>query len=353
VGTRYGLAERFERQARFCTSMGSPLSGALLEDAAISYDAAGGVREFFERYPHLESLPRAGIRLLAALNFCALSGEAPPIAAHLPSCGGDGDARGASVAARAFIAAHQQRICELYERTPQTNEPARSTLLLAGLLRVAAATRYPVRLFEFGASAGLNTRLDRYRYEGDGWAWGDPNSALVLRNRERSGRPQALDAPLRIEERAACDLHPLDVTRTADRLYLRSFIWSDQLDRLERFDRACEAAATLPMQIEQSDASPWVERRFVPERGSATVVMHSIVAYYLTPEQREHLLSTIERAGEGARPDAPMAWLHFESAPFETRLLLWPDRREIPIARSDGHAQDIEWFQGAPRWWEQ
>lgn len=339
----HDVAERLERQARFCTSMGAPLCGALLQEAAGSYRAAGAVRELFERYPELEPLPRAGIRLLAALHYCALAGQAPAIAVHLPSCGGDGDARAAWIAAREFIAAHPSRIHELCLHTPQTNEPARSTVLLAGLLRLAAMVRFPVRLFEFGASAGLNTRLDRYRYEGNGWAWGDPRSPLVLRNRERSGRPRALDADLRIAERAACDLHPLDLANEEDRLSLRSFVWADQVERLDRLDRAIEAANSVAMRVEQSNALPWVRKRFVPKQGTATVVMHSLVAYYLTEKQRERLIAAIEGAARDAQADAPMAWLRFESYPFETRFVLWPGRREIRIARSDGHAQEIEW----------
>jgi hypothetical protein len=324
--------------------MGSPLGASLLRDAAESYRAGGPVRALFSERPELEPLPRAGIRFLAALHASALDGRAPRVAAHLPSCGGDGDAHGAWDASRAFVAQNLERCAELYARTPQTNEVARSTLLLAGLLNVASATYLPVRLFEIGASAGLNTRLDLYRYEGKGWCWGDPRSPLVLRNRERSGKPAALDAELRVVERAACDLHPLDIARAEDRRYLRSFIWADQLERLERFDRACEAASALKLQVERSDALAWLEKRFAPSRGTVTVAMHSIVAYYLTRDQRARLISSIERGAERARTDSPMAWLRFEGGAFETRVTTWPDGDETLVAHSDGHAQDITWY---------
>ena len=79
---------------------------------------------------------------------------------------------------------------ELFDRTPQTNEVARSMPLLGGLLAIVDATRLPVALLDVGSSAGLNLRLDRYRYEGDGWFWGDPHSPLVLRNETISGQPR-------------------------------------------------------------------------------------------------------------------------------------------------------------------
>jgi hypothetical protein len=342
AAVQHPIADRFERQAGYCQRMGSPLGAALLRAAAGNYRDAGIVRELFLSDAALESLPRAGIRFLAALHYCALEGRAAEIASHLPSCGGDGDAGSAWKASQTFIGGNLQRMVELYRRMPQTNEPARSMPLLAGLLAIVERTRLPVRLFEIGASAGLNTRLDHYRYEGVGWSWGDASSPLILRNRERSGKPRAL-CELHVAERAACDLHPLDLGKESDRLYLRSFIWADQTDRLARFDAACEVALRVPLVVERADALSWVPQRFVPRDGTVTVLMHSIVSYYLNANAREHFIDAVSRAAIDAREEAPMAWLRFESDGFETKVTLWPGAREIAVARSDGHAQGIEW----------
>jgi hypothetical protein len=342
AAVQHSIADRFERQAGYCGRMGSPLCDALLRSAAADYRDGGAVRELFRTGVSLEPLPRAGIRLLAALHYCALEGSAPAIASHFPSCGGDGDAEAAWDASRAFVEKRLPRVAELYRRMPQTNETARSMPLLGGLLAIVERSQLPVRLFEVGASAGLNTRLDRYRYEGAGWTWGDPSSPLVLRNREHGGKPPAL-CELRIVERGACDLHPLDVGKESDRLYLRSFIWADQTERLARFDAACKAALQTPMVVERADALTWIPQHFTPCAGSVTVVMHSIVAYYLDDRQRERFVDAVARAAKDARAEAPMAWLRFESDGFETKVTLWPDAGEIVIARSDGHAQGIEW----------
>lgn len=323
--------------------MGSPFCAALLRLAAADYRDDGPTHALFEAHPAIEPRPRAGIRLLAALHACALDASAPAVAAHFPSCGGDGDSIQAWAASRALLAQEPERIARLCARTPQTNEVARSMPLLAGLLAIAAATQLPVRLLEIGASAGLNTRLDSYRYEGKSWAWGDVTSPLVLRNRERSGRPSALDAPLRVAERRACDAHPLNVACDEDRRYLRSFIWADQLERLTRFDRACEAAARIPLEVERADALQWVEENVRPVRGCATVLMHSVLFYYLTRRQRDALVASLEASARTASEAAPMAWLRLENDDYDTRVTRWPGRRETVIARSDGHGQDIEW----------
>ncbi len=326
--------------------MGAPVCAHLLSSAALDYARGGVVREFFAAHKEMETLSRAGIRFLAALHTCALDGSAPALAAHLPSCGGDGDAPAAWTAARAFLLENLQRVARLYNRTPQTNEPARSMPLLVGLLAAVQASPLPVRLFEIGASGGLNTRLDCYRYEGGTWSWGDPRSALVLRNRERGGRPLSLGAPLHIAERAACDLHPLDITKDADRRYLRSFIWADQSERLKRLADACEAASNVPLSIEKADAIEWLGERFRPREGALTVLMHSAMTYYLTPAQRAALRERIGRNAERARARAPMAWLRFEeeAGGMATRLTRWPGAIEGVVARSDGHAQGIEWL---------
>ena len=48
----------------------------------------------------------------------------------------------------------------------QTNEPGRSVSLLGGYLEVARAhPGLPLRVFEVGASAGLNLLWDEFRYE--------------------------------------------------------------------------------------------------------------------------------------------------------------------------------------------
>jgi hypothetical protein len=342
AAVQHSIADRFERQGGYCQRMGAPLCATLLRSAAADYRDAGIVRELFRSDDALESLPRAGIRFLAALHYCALEGSAPEIASRFPSCGGDGDADSAWSAARAFIDRHLTRVADLYRRMPQTNEPARSMPLLGGLLAIVERTRLPVRLFEIGASAGLNARLDFYRYEGNGWSWGDPASPLILRNRERSGKPPAL-CDLRVVERAACDLHPLDVAKESDRLYLRSFIWTDQIERLARFDRACEVASREPLVVERADALTWMPQHFTPRKGSLTVLMHSIVAYYLSAGERECFLDEVAHLATHAREEAPMAWLRFEADGFETKATLWPGGCEIAIARSDGHAQGIEW----------
>ena len=52
--------------------------------------------------------------------------------------------------------------------------------MLGGFLTVAAETGLGLRVLEIGASAGLNLRWDRFRYEAPDWAFGDAASRLTF-----------------------------------------------------------------------------------------------------------------------------------------------------------------------------
>jgi hypothetical protein len=317
--------EGLHAQALVCAAYGSPFYGVLLDEAAEDYRNRGPVRAFFNADPARRRASRIGIRLAGALQLRALDGSAPALAAHFPSTGGDGDAVAAWREARRLLAENAEHFGELFERTPQTNE---------------------VALLDVGSSAGLNLRLDRYRYEGPAWSWGDPRSPLVLRNETVSGQPLHLEVRPEIVARAGCDLHPLDVTRESDCLELRSFVWPDQGERFERLDAAISVARRVPAEIERADFLQWIPRRALPSENTVTVVMHSVVTEHLENAVRDAMRAAIETACAAATDSAPMAWLRLEpnaGMRYETRVTLWPSREERTIAWSNGHAQAIEW----------
>jgi hypothetical protein len=339
--------EELYAQGAACTAYGSPFYGAMLKAAARDYRDRGPVRAFFNADMRRRDVSRIGIRLMGAVQLRALDGSMPQLAAHFPSTGGDGDAVAAWREARRLIADDPDRIAEAFLRTPQTNEVARSMPLLGGLLAIADSTQLPVALIDLGASAGLNLRLDCYRYEGTDWSWGDAASPLVLRNSSRSGTPAHLDAPLKIVERLGCDLHPLDVSRESDCLELRSFVWPDQRERFERLDAAIAVARRVPATIDRADFLQWIPQRAVPRTNVATVIMHSVVTEHLPEAVTERMRRAIEDACAAATASSPMAWLRMEQgangSPYDTRVTLWPARDERSIALSNGHAQEIEW----------
>jgi hypothetical protein len=310
------VVRRLEQQVEAFAAMRSPLYARVVGYALENYRARGVVHDFFTNVPSRAGASTPGVRLMGALHYLALSRESPELAAHFPSCGGDGDADAIWELAQELLATREERIGELFDETPQTNEVMRGTVLAAGLAALARSTGLPLRLFEIGASAGLNTRLS------------------------------ADDVV--IAERAACDLHPLDINDERDRLRLLSFVWADDAERIARLHQAIEAAKTIPLVVERADMFEWLTRRVEPRAGYATVVMQSVVADHLSKDERARLSVTIEAIGARASAQSPLAWLRMEfDAParrYHTRLRVWPGGDDHLIASSSGHARDIEWI---------
>lgn len=325
-----------------CGLMGSAFYAALLNEAARSYDAATALRILLERNAHRS---RVGLRWLGAAHFRALRGDAPRVAAHFPSTRGDGDALAAFAAIGEDLSANERAYTQLLARSVQTNEPARAMPILATMLTIAHRVRLPLRIFEIGSSAGLLLNFDRYRYTGEHWAWGDPASVLTLQNATVLGVPPYLDAPLDIAERRGCDIRPLSASRSVDCDTLLSFVWPDQTARFERLRAALEIARSYPPAIEMADGIEWIQQAAQPRPGVATVVMHTVITEHMPQDLRERLRASIRRIGESASAEAPFAWARMEPSAnaYETSVTLWPTREDLFIARSDGHAQALQW----------
>ncbi|MFY9737757.1 MAG: DUF2332 domain-containing protein [Candidatus Cybelea sp.] len=336
------IAERLAVQAQACGVMGSPFTADLIQAALSDYCAGGEIRDLLDSYPHYK---RPGLKLAAALHYLALDGE-PVLSKHYPSVGGDGDGRAAWGAGRAILAQHRDRVEHLFTANVQTNEPARSMPILAACLWIAAQFNLPVRLFEIAASAGLNLRFDRYRYEEPDWCWGDPDSALVLRNDTEKGRPKHLHADLKVAERRGCDLSPIDLNSKSDRLRLQSFVWPDQADRLERLRAAIQDAANFAVTIDAEGFSTWLRREARCREGYVTVIVQTLLEEHLSTKERTELNEALAACATSASPRAPLARIRmeFDEGSYSTEVTTWSGPRSgTTICASDGHAQRIIW----------
>jgi hypothetical protein len=338
---RSDVPDRLMRMARACAAMGSPLYGALLERAAEQYRAGGPVARVLDENADRS---RLGLRLMAALHYLALSGD-EALAGHYPSTGGDGDAAAIWEIAGDRFVRDAKTIDALMERPLQTNEPARAMPLMAGYCWLAARCGLPLRVFEIGASAGLNLRWDAFAYDGGDWRYGG-SSPLVLHNLIASGAPAHLSAVPTVAERRGCDLHPLDATSAVDRMELLSFVWPDQAGRVARLRAALEVAARLPVEVDRADLLDWIPRRAAPVDGTLTVVTESVLIEHLSLDARDALTAAVHAQAAKATAGAPFAWLRMEPSEgaYATEVFAWPDvPGGVRIATSDGHAQNIVW----------
>jgi hypothetical protein len=236
------------------------------------------------------------------------------------------------------------------EQRVQTNEVQRCWTLLPCFLEAArlldAST---VDLIELGPSAGLLLYWDRYRYRYEAGEWGPDGARLDLAGEERGAVPgDLLGRELEVRGRVGIDLEPVDVTNEEGALLLRSFVWADRTDRLERLDRAIAALREDPPEIVQGDfveLLPGLLERRRPD--GLTVVLQAAAGGYLEEDGWDRLGQALEAGGR----DGPLAYV-FAGHPdpmshqhWGLWLTTWPGGERTQLALADFHGSWLDWRQ--------
>lgn len=344
MNARALIAERLRKQAYWCAQLGSPLYSSLLEQSAHEAEEGSVVWRVLQGHESDPPDSAPALRFMAAVHRLVLQGGAPELAEYYPSAGGKKE--GAWPVFRETLRQQGEAIRGLLDKPVQTNEVGRCAALVGGFLLAGRATGLPLRCLELGASAGLNLRWDCYRYEGKGEGWGDRNSPVRFME-EFSAPLPPFDVECRVVERCGCDQFPVDPCSEEGRLSLQSYVWADQLKRLERLRAAMEVARQVPAEVEREDAATWLKKRLNEiSAGAATVVFHSIVWQYLDKASRAGIEELLHEAGRYASSTAPLAWLRMEPGAegAEVRLTIWPGKRDELIAVAGYHGNPVRWL---------
>ncbi len=337
-------------QAKACRDLGSAFSGELLERAVAGdlgplddlfapWDGQGASNHLKEATP---------LRLLGVLHAIALAEPDGPLAAQYPARTDEPDWEALIAAARHVLTERRAEVVAFMVSPPQTNEVGRSFCLAPGFQVIAAETGLPLRLFEIGASAGLNLRFDRYGYDFAGRPWGAESSPVLLDNEWR-GSPPPLGS-LAVADRSGCDQAPVDIADPAQALKLQAYVWPDQAKRLARVRGAIEIAKANPASLVKADAAAWTAANLAPRIGVASVLYHSVMWQYMPAATQAAVRAAIEAAGAAASADSPVAWLRMEPNParpqwqMELRLSLWPGGLERHLADVHPHGAWVEWL---------
>jgi hypothetical protein len=235
------------------------------------------------------------------------------------------------------------------EQGVQTNEVQRCWMLLPCFLELARRTGFSTfDLIEFGPSAGLLLYWDRYHYGYEMGSWGDPDASLELHGEERRPVPAELLAlQLVVRSRVGIDIAPVDVTTDEGALLLRSFVWADNAERLERLDRAVEVLRRDPPALVRGHFVELVPQYLEQRReDSLTVVMQIAAAGYLDDEGRERLRQIYEAAGE-AGPLALVGTTQPRDGShsyYGLRITYWPGPESEIVSHADFHGAWLEWL---------
>lgn len=341
------VLKQFADQATACEHLGSPFTAMLCRVLANRIDGRTRFGRRILEWPGDPYADNIALRACGALHGLARSGYEPPLASVYPPRPCSEHALWAAIAD--VLTRHDHYLADQLSSPPQTNEVARSGILLGAMLHVGQLTGRPLELFEIGASAGLNLLFDEYRYNlGEGRVWGD-DAPLTIDIAWR-GRTPPLDAPLTVVGRHGCDLRPLDPGSAEDRERLMSYVWADQAARLYRTAAALELAASEHRHVERAEAADWLEQRLrTPQTPGVTrVLFHTIVWQYLPADSRTRIESLLAELGRGATAEKPLARIAVEADDAPARgarvdLTLWPTGETLALGRADFHGRWADW----------
>jgi hypothetical protein len=339
-------SRHFEAQAKACDALGSPFTARLCRAAIAVIDGQTETGRLILGWQGNLGADAISLRLCGGLHALVLSGTDEDLRAVYPPNETDDATLKQKLAAA--LRKHDAFLVRFMASPPQTNEIARSGMLLPGFLFIARRYGLPLALREIGSSAGLNLNFDRFHYRYGLREWGDAGSPVQL-SPEARGDPLPLDGLFSVASREGCDIAPIDLADPVKRFSLRSYIWADQSARLERLDAAIRVAERFPNKIVAADATDFVKKSLADRKpGQVFVLFHSVMWQYMPEAHRSAIRELLRQAGEAAKGDSPLAWLRMEPLGPKARhatlsLTTWPGNRDEHLADCDYHGRWIEW----------
>lgn len=342
--TEADVREAFRNQALFCDRSGTPLTAAVVRaiETALDRTTATGRRILDWPGDPRGSGDSVPLRIAGGFHALARSGADDGLARLYA-----GDFADADALVRAALHRFDDRLLGWLDSPPQTNETGRAGPIMAGLGVLAQEYGLPFELIELGASAGLNQNLDRFGYRLGETVTGDPASPLLLVPAWDGRSPPA--AKVDIVARRAVDQSPVPVSDPAQRERLIAYCWADQTERMQRLEAALALALAYPPQVLKGDAADFTESALAGPQaeGVCRVLFHTVFWTYLPAEKQARIRAALDRAGDAATRDRPLAWLRYElnglGGVAELHLQCWPGGGERHLATGHPHGSNIIW----------
>jgi hypothetical protein len=343
--SRIALGIKF--QAEHCRRNDAPVTARIIEAqlALMQGDTLCGRR--IANWPGLPLEDAMPLRLAGGFHHLLLTGDDKRL---VPVYRGEvTDQSEVDAIVAAVTADHDARLLPWLDGPPQTNEAGRSSSFMAGLHWLSDKFGSRFELNELGASAGINTMMERYHYDLGGVTAGPENSPMQIRPEWRGGPPP--QAQVEIVSIQGCDQAPVDLSDPQAALRVKSYVWPENTDRLERMDAAIALAAQKRPGVVQADALDWVTKRLAEpqDAGVVRVVNHSIVWQYIPEDRRSQITEAIEAKGREATIERPLAWIMLETNrqtfKHELRIKYWPGPDEWHLlAEAQAHGAWVQWL---------
>lgn len=340
----------FRTQAQGCAALGSPMYADLIERLADDLGAGGLTADLIRDHADSPGPAALALRLVGGLHRLVLTGGAAELAPFYPSVGGTWAGERAWPVIHRALAEHSTVLRQGLVLPPQTNEVGRSVALMAGLLWLRDRFDLPVRLFEIGSSAGLNLLADAFDFvDVHGRSFGPGTGEVRITDAWQGWSPTA--SSIVLSSALGCDIAPVAVASTSDRLRLLSYVWPDMPARLERTRGALAIAARRQPVVREQAAGEFVTG-IAPQPGSLTVLWHSVMWQYLDADEQDVITDHVDHVGAAAGSGAPLAYLRLEPSrrspgaahEFLVRLDLWAeDYDSMVLGTARPHGPTLSW----------
>jgi hypothetical protein len=342
-----------EWQARHAEENGAPatarviraLAGVRASDTATGRRIAG-----WQGLTLKDAMP---LRIAGGIHHLVLTGADARLAAVYSGAITDQ----AEVDALVLDLAHRfdARLLPWLDGPPQTNEAGRSASIMAGLLWLAERVGSPrFDLFELGASAGVNTMIDRYFFRLGETEVGPTQSPMQIVPEWRGAPPPAPPAGFAIASVKGCDIAPINLADPEAAMRLKAYVWPDAAERMARIDAAIALAGAVPPDLVAADAGDFAAAMIArpAEASTARVMFHSIMWQYMPAATQSRITAAFEAEGAAATPDTPLGWIALETDPatfrHELRVRLWDGAghhgEEHLLSHAHPHGAWVEWL---------
>ena len=341
------VREAIEWQARHSDEAGAPNTARVIRAqlAILDTDTATGRR--MANWHGLVLADAMPLRIAGGLHWLLLSGEdrrLEPVYAGLLT---DQKAIDAIVADMAVK--YDARLMAWLDSPPQTNEAGRSASVMAGLLWLSQRLGPQFELNEIGASAGVNTMMERYSYDLGGVRVGPGLSRMKIAPEWRGPPPP--DGKVEIVAVRGSDVAPIDLTDPDQALRLKAYVWPEASARMARLDVAIAMAGRSPPDLVRMDAVDFVREMLArPQQSGVTrVLFHTVMWQYLPDASQEAITAMMQEAGAKATAERPLAWLELETNRETFRHELWVrywpgGGDEVQLDTAHPHGAWVEWF---------
>lgn len=232
---------------------------------------------------------------------------------------------------------------------PQTNEAGRSWGFMSALMWLSGRVGPKFEINELGASAGVNTMMDRYHFDLGGVTAGPQKSPMQIKPEWRGPPPPA--APVEIVGIRGCDQAPVDLSDPEAALRLKSYVWPEAAARMGRIEAAIALASERRPELITQDAGDFVAAMMDrPQQSGVTrVLSHSIVWQYIPENTRAAIEAAMAAAAERATAEKPLAWVALETNRetfrHELHVRYWPGGgEETLLGCGHPHGAWAEWF---------